>query len=164
MLRRNLFTSRPSGLKTTGMEDISDESEEVADEDDSHSHRDTDSSYPIEKQPEFEDGNEDDFNSCDIEEIEGGMRIVTEEPGILESEVLLALVDGVFVNPPNETKDEVRVDNYFAMDVKTGEIGGILLDLGQRNCGSGGSLMLLGKDRPYLRADGIRMTKKRCTC
>jgi hypothetical protein len=49
------------------------------------------------------------------------------------------------------------------MDVKTGDIEGILLDLGQRNCGSGGSLMLLGKDRPYLRADGIRMTKKRCT-
>ena len=35
---------------------------------------------------------------------------VTEEPGIsLESGVLLALDDGVFVNPPNETKAEVWV-------------------------------------------------------
>ena len=62
MLRRNLFTSRPGGLKTTGMEDISDESEEVADEDDSHnhshSHSDSDStdSSGIEKQPKFEVG------------------------------------------------------------------------------------------------------------
>jgi len=95
MLRWNLFTSWPGGLKTTGMEDISVESEEVADEDDSHSrhsHSDSDSSA-IEKQPEFEDGDEDDFKSCDIEEIEGGMGTVTEEPGILESEVLLALDD-----------------------------------------------------------------------
>ena len=119
MLRRNLFTSRPGGLKTTGMEDISDESEEVADEDDSHSHShshsDSDStdSSGIEKQPKFEEGDEDDFSSCDIEEIEGGMGTVTEEPGILESEVLLALDDGVFVNPPNETKVEVRVNNFF---------------------------------------------------
>ena len=37
------------------------------------------------------------------------MGTVTEEPGILESEVLLALDDGVFVNPPNETKAEVWV-------------------------------------------------------
>ena len=90
-----------AGLKTTGMEDISDESEEVADEDDSHnhshSHSDSDStdSSGIEKWPEFEDGNKDDFNSCDIEEIEGVMGTVTEEPGILESEVLLALDDCV---------------------------------------------------------------------
>ena len=82
MLRRNLFTSRPGGLKTTGMEDISDESEEVADEDDSHSHSHSDSdstdSSGIEKQPELEESNEDDFNSCDIEEIEGLMGTVTE--------------------------------------------------------------------------------------
>jgi hypothetical protein len=38
MLRQNLFTSWPGGLKTTGMEDISDKNEEVADENDSHSH------------------------------------------------------------------------------------------------------------------------------
>mgnify|MGYP006181109421 CR=1 FL=1 len=170
MSRRNLFTSRPSGLKTTGMEDISDESEEVADEDDSHSHSnshsDSDStdSSGIEKQPKFEEGNKDDFNSCDIEEIEGGMGTVTEEPGIsLESEVLLALDDGVFVNPPNETKAEVWVNNYFAMDVKIGEVEGILCDLGQWNFGGVGSLMWLAKDRPYFRADGIRVTKKRCT-
>ena len=93
MLRRNLFTSQPGGLKTTGMEDISDENKEVADEDDSHnhshSHSDSDStdSSGIEKQPKFEEGDEDDFSSCDIEEIEGGMGNVTEEPGtILESE------------------------------------------------------------------------------
>ena len=93
------------------MEDISVESEEVADEDDSHSrhsHSDSDSSA-IEKQPEFEDGDEDDFKSCDIEEIEGGMGTVIEKPGILESEVLFALDYGVFVNPPNETKVEVWV-------------------------------------------------------
>ena len=165
MLRRNLFTSQPGGLKTTGMEDISDKSEEVADEDDSHSHSNSDStdSSGIEKQPKFEEGDEDDFSSCDIEEIEGGMGTVTEEPGILESEVLLALDDGVFVNPPNETKVEVWVNNYFAMDVKTGEVEGILCDLGKRNFGGGGSLMWLAKDRPYFRADGIRVTKKRCT-
>jgi len=95
------------------MEDISDESEEVADENDSHndSHSHSDSvstdSSGIDKQPKFEEDNEDNFNSCDIEEIEGGMGTVTEEPGILESEVLLALDDGVFVNQPNETKDKV---------------------------------------------------------
>ena len=161
MLRQNLFTSQPGGLKTTGMEDISDESEEVADEDDSHSN--SDSSVTIEKQPEFEEGTKYDFNSCDIEEFEGGMGTVTEEPGILESEVLLALDDGVLVNPPNETKVEVWVNNYFATDVKIGEVEGILCDLGKRNFGGGGSLMWLSKDRPYLRADGIRVTKKRCT-
>jgi hypothetical protein len=90
------------------------------------------------------------------------MGTVTEEPGILESEVLLALDDGVFVNQPNETKDEVWVNNYFATDVKIGEVEGILCDLGKRNFGGGGSLMWLSKDRPYLRADGIRVTKKRC--
>ena len=172
MLRQNLFTSQPGGLKTTGMEDISDEREEVADEDDSpnhsHSHNDSDStdSSGIEKQPKFEEDNEDNednFNSCDIEEIEGGMGTVTEEPGILESEVLLALDDCVFFNPPNDTKVEVWVNNYFATDVKIGEVEGILCDLGKRNFGGGGSLMWLSKDRPYLRADGIRVTKKRCT-
>ena len=110
------------------MEDISDESEEMADEDDSHSN--SDSSVTIEKQPEFEEGNKDDFNSCDIEEIQGGMGTVTEQPGILESEVLLALDDGVLVNPPNETKVEVWVNNYFATDVKTGEVEGIFLRFG----------------------------------
>jgi hypothetical protein len=49
----------------------------VVDEDDSHSqsHSDSDStdSSGIEKQPKFEEGNEDDFKSCDNEEIEGGM-------------------------------------------------------------------------------------------
>ena len=151
------------------MEDISDKSEEVADEDDSHSHSnshsDSDStdSSGIEKQPQFEEGNENAFNSCDIEEIEGVMGTVTEEPGILESEVLLALDDGVFVNPPNETKVEVWVNNYFVTDVKPGEVEGILCDLGQRNCGGGGSLMWSAKDRPYFKADGIRVTKKRCT-
>ena len=63
----------------------------MVDEDDSHSqsHSDSDStdSSGIEKQPKFEEGDEDDFSSCDIEEIEGGMGNVTEEPGtILESE------------------------------------------------------------------------------
>ena len=89
----------------------------MADKDDSHSHSHSDSdstdSSGIEKQPELEESNEDDFNSCDIEEIEGGMGTVTEEPGILESEVLLALDDGVLVNPPNETKVEVWVNNYL---------------------------------------------------
>ena len=161
------MTSRPGGLKTTGMEDISDGSEEVVDKDDSHSdshsHNNSDSSVTIEKQPEFEDDNEDDFSSCDIEEIEGAMGTVTEEPGILESKVLLALDDSVFVNPPNETKVEVWVNNYFAMDNKTGEDEGILCDLGQRIFGGGGRLMWLAKDHPYLRADGVRVTKKRCT-
>ena len=72
-----MFTTQTGGLKTTGMEDISDKSEEVADEDDSHSHSHSDSdstdSSGIEKQPKFEEDNEDNFNSCDIEEIEGGM-------------------------------------------------------------------------------------------
>ena len=123
MLRRNLFTSQPGGLKTTGMEDISDESEEVADEDDSHNHsHDSTDKSGIEKQPQFEEGNEDDFNSCDIEEIEGGMGSVTEEPGILESEVLLALDDGVFVNPPNETKVEVWVNNYLLWMSRLGRL------------------------------------------
>ena len=53
------------------MEDISDESEEVADENDSHndSHSHSDSvstdSSGIDKQPKFEEDNEDNFNSCD---------------------------------------------------------------------------------------------------
>ena len=68
----------------------------MVDEDDSHSqsHSDSDStdSSGIEKQPELEESNEDDFNSCDIEEIEGVMGTVTEEPGILESEVLKHLM------------------------------------------------------------------------
>ena len=67
-----------------------------------HSDSDSTDSSGIEKQPKFEEVNEDHFNSCEIEEIEGGMGTVTEEPGILESEVLLALDDGVFVNPPSK--------------------------------------------------------------
>ena len=81
----------------------------------------------------------------------------------MESEVLLALDDGVFVNPPNETKAEVWVNNYFVTAVKPGEVEGILCDLGQRTCGGGGSLMWSAKDRPYFRADGIRVTEKICT-
>ena len=110
-----MFTTQTGGLKTTGMEDISDKSEEVADEDDSHSHSNSDStdSSGIENQPKFDEGNEDDLNSCDIEEIEGVMGTVTEVPGILESEVLLALDKGVFFNPPYEIKVEVWVNNYL---------------------------------------------------
>ena len=68
------------------------------------------------------------------------------------------------IHQANETEVEVWVNNYFATDVKTGDVEGILCDLGQRNFGGGGSLMVwLAKDRPYLRADGIRVTKKRCT-
>ena len=58
------------------------------------------------------------------------MGTVTEEPGILESKVLLALDNGIFVNSPNETKVEVWVNKYFAMDVKIGDVEGILCDLG----------------------------------
>ena len=112
-----------------------------------HSDSDSTDSSGIEKQPE--EGNKDDFNSWyDIEEIEGGMGSVTEEPGILESEVRLALDDGVLVNPPNETKVQVCVNDYFPTDVKTGDFEGILCDLGQRNFGGGGSLMWLAKDFP----------------
>ena len=73
MPRQNLFTSKTGGLKTTGMEDYSDESEEVNDEDDS-----------------------------------GG------DSRVLQSEVLSALDEDVFANPPTETKVEVWVNNYFA--------------------------------------------------
>ena len=74
----------------------------------------------------------------------------------MESEVLL-----VFVKPPNETKVEVWANNHFAMDVKTGEVEGILCDLGQQNFGGGGSLMWLAKDRPYFWADDIKVFEKK---
>ena len=45
------------------------------------------------------------------------MGTVTEQPGILQNEVLLALDDGGFVNPLNGMKVEVWVNNYFTADV-----------------------------------------------
>ena len=87
------------------------------------------------------------------------------EVGNVENEVLFALYKDLTVNvADSEASIDVWVNNFFAADVKTGDVEGILKELGQRNFGGGGSLSWLSKNRQYyVRGYGIQVTKTRCT-